>query len=471
MSICANAFREWSPHRGWVLFPSVSGLLFKGYFLYFNLYLAEEVVDLTSTYQFYRTGTGQPQYYPAMMTTPLLFASCEGIRSKRKFASACDECLDFIAVTDRQIHGHPSFTRCGKHHRMTLARLFNQTVDLYRELKMVSRCRVAVYSARFQANASAINAMSYVRMEGRIAGLPTTYREWFVQANREDEANDAINGEEFCGDEVPAWHLNKANLANKIEKAKKKLEDRAAATTVPWDGSCHTGEPSPSIPRKNEQWYFIESESQIVTHKLGFMQSFRVHATRDNRYKVTFGLLIVQSCGDKKELKLIVFQNERSAKQLPDEISTDAGFSSDDSLEYLESRGIRCNVATDRLKHDLLSATGERPTTNSERSKSMSIRWKRGGWRGRNRIRKHTIVPSSEQSKQRLGFCQFHFRGGEPVGCVWGSTNACHNLHSVWKQLEPIGGMEQLMRCLRSRKGGGMTEGHADLQLIVQICL
>ena len=61
-----------------------------------------EDLDLSAILGRYREERGHPPYHPAMMTALLLYAYSRGIRSSRKIDAACEERVDFMAVTGRR---------------------------------------------------------------------------------------------------------------------------------------------------------------------------------------------------------------------------------------------------------------------------------------------------------------------------------------------------------------------------------
>jgi len=63
-------------------------------------------LDLSAIFASYREERGYPPYHPVMMTAVLLYAYGRGIRSSRKIETACEERVDFMAVTGRQTPDH-----------------------------------------------------------------------------------------------------------------------------------------------------------------------------------------------------------------------------------------------------------------------------------------------------------------------------------------------------------------------------
>ena len=70
---------------------------------------------------------------------------------------------------------------------------------------------------------------------------------------------------------------------------------------------------------------------------------------------------------------------EQATGRLPDELSADAGYCSEDNLKALEERNVRGYVATGRQRHGTKSATGTGPVRSGSRRAAMRCRLRRGG--------------------------------------------------------------------------------------------
>ena len=118
---------------------------------------------------------------------------------------------------------------------------------------------------------------------------------------------------------------------------------------------------------------------------------------------------------------------EQATGRLPDELSADAGYCSEDNLKALEERNVRGYVATGRQKHGTKSATG----TGKVRAGSHRAAMRRGGHNSRYRLRKITIEPVFGQIKQSRGFRQFLLRGRRKVSLEWALICMAHNLNRL----------------------------------------
>ncbi len=95
----SKVFRSWKTDEVWLLPPSVADFVPAGHPAHLIRDLVCEELDLSSIMGAYAEVKGYPPYHPAMMVALLLYAYCNGVYSSRRIARACEERLDFQAVT------------------------------------------------------------------------------------------------------------------------------------------------------------------------------------------------------------------------------------------------------------------------------------------------------------------------------------------------------------------------------------
>ena len=98
----SKVFRSWDVDQPLLLPPSVQELVPAGHVAHFVRELVREQLDLSAIMEEYSEERGYPPYHPAMMTALLLYAYSQGVYSSRRMARACEQRVDFMAVTARQ---------------------------------------------------------------------------------------------------------------------------------------------------------------------------------------------------------------------------------------------------------------------------------------------------------------------------------------------------------------------------------
>lgn len=225
----SKGFRDWDVEQVWLLPPSVQELVPEGHRAHLVRELVRESLDLSAIFKAYRREQGSPPFNPAMMTALLLYAYTQGVFSSRKIAAACEEQLDFMAVTGMQRPEHRTVCEFRRRHLPALGVLFVQVLKICQKMGMVKLGHVALDGTKVKANASKHKAMSYERMKEVEPQLAAEVERWLSQAESDDGAEDVKHGAERRGDELPEHIVRKQQRLEKIREAKAELETEAAA--------------------------------------------------------------------------------------------------------------------------------------------------------------------------------------------------------------------------------------------------
>jgi transposase len=130
MGVMSKTFREWTPEQNMMLPPSVMDWVPAGHLVHFVLNLVREQLDLREIVSRYQEERGYPPFHPAMMVGLLLYAYSQGIYSSRRIARACQERLDFMALTAMQQPDFRTISLFRLRHLEQLKGLFGQVLKL-----------------------------------------------------------------------------------------------------------------------------------------------------------------------------------------------------------------------------------------------------------------------------------------------------------------------------------------------------
>jgi transposase len=424
----AKTFRAWELEQRWLLPPAVQEFVPPGHLAHFLRELVREELDLSAIVAVYDDDRGQPPYHPVMMTALLLYAYCQGVYASRRIAQACEQRLDFMAVTAM---GRPDFRTISdfrKRHLGALSGLFTQVLRLCAQAGLVKLGHVALDGTKIKANASKHKAMSYGRMKQAEAGLAAEVAGWLERAATADAADEAALGPDQRGDELPAWVQAKQERLAKIRAAKAALE--AAAVSAAPERDAGDDEPPPDKAQRN----FTDPDSRIMKGHDGFVQAYNAQAAVDADSQVIVAQLLTNQAADAPHFEPLVAQIKANTGRQALEASADAGYCSEHNLRVAVRRHIRAYIATGRQHHGQASATNDR-RSRSPRIAAMRRRLRRGGWRSRYRLRKHTVEPVFGITKHARGFRQFLLRGVTKVAGEWSLLCTTHNLRklaAVW---------------------------------------
>jgi transposase len=432
MSAMAKQFREWRVDERWLFPPSVRELVPEKHLAHFVRDVAREQLDLSAIMDCYQEERGYPPYHPVMMTALLLYGYSQGVYSSRRIARACEQRVDFMAVTGMQKPDFRTVSNFRLRHRDVLDGLFGQVLTLCQRAGLVKLGHVALDGTKVLANASKHSAMSYGRMKKTESELKAVVARWFEEAERIDAEEDELYGKEKRGDELPDWVANKEQRLKKIAEAKAALEaDARAKSAAKEPKKSRRGrlpKTPPGTPKDSDQWNFTDPDSRIMKNKDGFVQAYNCQAAVDAESQVIIAQSASNHANDVGELLSTLRQIKELTGRQAEELSADRGYCSEENLKGLKRHHINGYVATGRQKHGTASATGEELLPEGSQRAQMREKLRRGGWRSRYRLRKQTAEPVFGQMKEARGFRRFLLRGLAKIRTEWSLICTAHNL-------------------------------------------
>lgn len=437
-----KTFREWNPEQSALFPPCALDLVPPGHAAHLVRDVTRSELDLGAVLAAYSVERGAPPYHPVMMTALLLYGYTQGIRSSRRIARACEERVDFMAVTGMQKPDHDTINEFRRRHLTALEGLFVQALRLCQKAGLVKLGHVALDGSKVKANASKHKAMSYDRMKKTEKELAEEVGAHFAACEATDKAEDAEFGEGRRGDETPAWVKSKQRRLEKIREAKAALEaeakEKAAkerARQAVRDEATPGRKPAPpsEVPPEQAQRNFTDPDSKVMKTKDGFEQAYNAHAAVDAGSQVIVGATVTNQQNDGATLEPMLDQVRANCGAIPREVSADAGYCSEKNLAEVARRGIRGYVATGRQRHGTKSATAQKERRRGPLAAAMHARLRRGGHRSRYRLRKQTVEPVFGQMKECRGFRRFLLRGLDKVRGEWSLACVAHNLLKLWK--------------------------------------
>jgi transposase len=413
-----KVFRSWDVDETWLLPPSVKDFVPEGHLAHMVRETVCELLDLSAIESRYEELKGYPPYHPAMMTALLLYAYACGICSSRRIARACEERVDFMAITAMQRPDFRTVSEFRRKHLKALRGLFVQVLRLCRQAGLVKLGHVALDGTKVRANASKHKAMSYGRMKTDEPKLQAEVNGWFSRAEQTDAAEDAKHGVDRRGDEPPDWVKNRKRRLEKLREAKAELEAEARE-----DQGQDAAEPKDSAQRN-----FTDPESRIMKSHDGFIQAYNCQAAVDGESQVIVAESLTSNANDYLSLEPMVQQIKSNTGRQARELSGDAGYCSEKNISILKRHHINGFIATVRQKHGNASGTAQLPGKRGSLVRAMAVKLRRGGHRSRYRLRKQIVEPVFGQIKSARGFRQFLMRGIEKVAAEWSLLCTAHNL-------------------------------------------
>jgi transposase len=435
----SKTFRPWDVEQRWLLPPSVQELVPAGHVAHFVRDTVREDLDLGAILSAYGEERGSPPYHPTMMVALLLYAYSRGVYSSRRIAQACEERVDFMAVTAMNRPDFHTIATFRRRHLTALGDLFVQVLKLCRAAGLVKLGHVALDGTKVQANASVHKAMSYGRMLETEKRLMAEVSAWFAHAEATDAEEDRVHGSDRRGDEMPDWVANKVARLARIRAAKATLEAEAKKPPPqdddgpgPSSGMMKSGKPDRGPaggPPDRAQRNFTDPDSRIQPMRSGaVIAGYNAQAAVDGEHQVIVAQRLQTSPTDARALAPLLTDIRAALRTNPEEVSADAGYCDEKNLTHLARRRIAAYLAPGRARHSQTHAAGQRRWPKGSRKAAMATKLKRAGRRSRYRLRKQIVEPVFGQIKHARGFRQFLLRGLEKVRAEWAMICTVHNL-------------------------------------------
>jgi transposase len=437
----SKSFRPWDVDQAWILPPSLHEFVPQGHLAHFIRDTVRADLDLRAVLACYEEERGFPPYHPAMMVALLLYGYSRGIYSSRKLAQACEERVDFMAVTAMNRPDFRTIATFRRRHLAALGDLFVQALKLCRAAGLIKLGHVALDGTKLNANASVHKAMSYGRMREAEKKLAAEVEAWFSRAEACDAAEDSAHGDQR-GDEMPDWVADKVRRLARIRAAKAALEAEAKAPP-PADDDDGPG-PSSGMglkggrpqrgadggPPDRAQRNFTDPDSRIQPTRKGFIAGYNAQIAVDGAHQIIVAHTLQTNPADRGALKPLLAALRGVLKANPKEVSADSGYLSQANLLHLARRRIGAYIAVGRAGHP---SQGGRE--KGARIAAMALKLKRAGRRSRYRLRKQIVEPVFGQIKEARGFRRFLLRGLEQVKAEWAMICTAHNLLKLHKAM------------------------------------
>ncbi len=433
-----TTFRPYAPDQS-LLFPaSPRDWLPEGHLAFF---IADTVaaLDLTAFYAPYEgDGRRNQPFDPQMLVTVLLYAYATGTFSSRRIARKLEEDVAYRVLAAGSFPAHRTIAEFRHQHLTAFETLFVQVVQIAREAGLVQLGTLAIDGSKVQANASKHKAMSYGRMRDEGRRLRDEIAALTGQAATTDAAEDAVQGPDVRGDELPAELQRREDRLAKIAAAKARLEarqaeeDRAKGRTPDDDRKGRGTKPFArdfGVPPDDAQDNFTDPESRIMKTSDGFDQCYNGQVAVDAASQIIVATRLTNGAADQNQLVPMVDRVETTLGASPMAVVADAGYKNEASFATLEARAVTAYVSLGREGKAPAVPNPAAPATGR-----MVARLATPAGQAIYRRRKAIVEPVLGWIKEVLGFRRFSLRGeanarGEwQLVCLAVNVKRCHRI-------------------------------------------
>ena len=411
--------------------------------------LLERRGQLDGFYEGYRRdGWGHPAYHPRMLVKVLVYGYSMGVTSSRKLAAGCENEVALRYLTANQQPDFRTISDFRKDHLSALNELFVEVLGLCMEAGLVNLGRVALDGRKIAGNAS----LEQNRDE---EWLQEEVRKLLAEAERVDAEEDAKQGKERRGDELPKGLRTREERRKRLEMALERIEEKKQQAMVKQERKIEErrreeverGEKKRGRKPKGPEAAALEAakrtkanvtdpESRILKTRRGWVQGYNGQAVADCESQVIVAQDLTQEENDVKQLGPMLARCEEQAGTRPDELLADAGYWSEENAK-LESVETELFIATTKdwkqrkAMRDAPPPRGRIPKGLSARDRmERKLLTKRG--REAYKQRGSTIEPVFGQMVMR-GLVRFLLRGSKKVRAEWSLWCTTHNLLKLWR--------------------------------------
>jgi len=421
----AKSYRTYLPEQDLLLPPSLRDWLPENHLTHFVSDVVDQL-DLRAIESVYEEDErGQPPYHPRMMTKILIYGYCVGVFSSRKIQKKLVEDVGFRMLAAGNEPDFRTISDFRKLHLQALQGLFDQVLQITLRAGAMKLGRVVLDGSKVKANASKHRAMSYGRMREDEKRLKEEVQKLLQQAENVDAEEDARYGRDRTGDEWPAELARRETRLQKIQQAKRALEERAREQAQREGQSVEQAK-----PEEKAQYNFTDPESRLMKGADGFVQAYNAQIAVEPDFQLIVGQRVTPAANDKQQMVPTVEAIRQQAGQKPEEVLIDSGYCSEPNLKYLEKEKIEGFVATDRELHrDPKQPCPRGPLLRgASRVDRMRRKLQTQAGAAVYATRKTIVEPVFGQIKQARGFRQFLLRGLEKVQGEWAMVCLTHNI-------------------------------------------
>ena len=267
---------------------------------------------------------------------------------------------------------------------------------------------------------------------------------------RQDEADEAkAEADAAKQADAPAAEQTELNkqaeaAAAKSKAAREKAIDAAkeagleppnleplAAEAMPRRGLARKAN---GTPTSKTQRNFTDPDSHLMKSDGHYIQGYNGQLAVDRDHQVIVAVGVSNQAPDVEHLEPMLQRIATTAGALPDVMTADAGYWSEDNAKICAEQGIDAYIATGRLPHGqpLPPKRGPMPRDADAKARmARKLRSKAGS--SIYAKRKAIVEPVNGQIKEARGLRRFLLRGLEKVDAEWHLIAATHNLLKLFR--------------------------------------
>jgi hypothetical protein len=187
-------------------------------------------------------------------------------------------------------------------------------------------------------------------------------------------------------------------------------------------------------PTRKTQRNFTDPDSHLMQSGGSYLQGYNCQVAVDSDHQVIVAVGVSNQPPDVEHLEPMVERIAATAGSLPDVMTMDAGYWSEDNVHLCADQGIDAYIATGRLPHGQRPPPKRGPLSREADAKTRMARKLRSRKGAAIYAQRKAIVePVNGQIKEVRGLRRFLLRGLEKVDGEWHLIAATHNLLKLFR--------------------------------------
>ena len=408
----SKTFRSWDVDQGWLLPPSVHDFVPP---VTWRTLCGTRCARRWTCRRSWTATTeerGQPPYHPAMMVALLLYGYSRGVYSSRQLAQACEERVDFMAVTGlnkpdfRTISDVPPAASCGA---VGAVRAGAEAVP-GGGAGEAGACGGGRHQAEGQRQPAQGDELWPDEAERGRSWRPR-WRPGWTRPRRPMRPRTPSSGPTCAATRRPAWMADKQQRLERIRAAKAALEAEAQADPAELDPdgpgprrACRSAASAsgPTTAVRRTRRSATSPTPTAASSPPGTASSpattARSPSMRPTRSSSLSGCRPTRPTT--RALVPLVDQAKANLGRKPREVSGDAGFATEANLARMAERRVRAYLAPGRGRHGQARSAGDRRFKRKPLMAAMAATLERAGRAPATACESRSSSPSSARSSR-----------------------------------------------------------------------
>lgn len=308
-------------------------------------------LDISALEHSYKGG-GTSSYHPRMLLKVIIYAYLRNLYSSRKIEQALSENIHFMWLSGGSKPDHNTINDFrGKRLKGHLKKIFNQVVLLLVEQGAIDLKDIYVDGTKIEANANRYSFVWGKRIKTDKARIQKQLKElWSYVEKVYKEEQFIPNTPDFEAIDSNAVEvtINQINEALKGKAVDKKIKQKLNYAKKHWPENLSKYENQEATLKSRNSYSKTDPDATFMRMKDDHMQNgqlkpgYNLQASTNNQYLTNY--TIGQTTADTSLLVEHLEEHIKSFDQVPDKVTADAGYGSEENYTFLQDREIEAFV-------------------------------------------------------------------------------------------------------------------------------